>query len=57
MTELSINLHWQRAEAEVKTGASSNTQPEFNDRYDLPVARRSCFVANALFDSVQVNIL
>jgi organic hydroperoxide reductase OsmC/OhrA len=38
MSDLSINLHWQRAEAELKTGAYSNAHTvQFNDRYDLPV--------------------
>ena len=37
MSELSIKLHWQRAEAELKTGAYSNAHSvQFNDRYDLP---------------------
>lgn len=38
MGELSIQLHWQRAEAELKTDAYSNAHSvQFNDRYDLPV--------------------
>ena len=38
MSELSIQLHWQRTEAELKTGAYSNVHSvQFNDRYDLPV--------------------
>lgn len=35
MSELSIRLRWQRAEAELKTGAYSNAHTvQFNDRYD-----------------------
>jgi organic hydroperoxide reductase OsmC/OhrA len=38
MSELSIQLHWQRAEAELKTGAYSNAHTvQYSDRYDLPV--------------------
>lgn len=38
MSELSIQLHWQRAEAELKTGAYSNAHSvQFNDRYEMPV--------------------
>jgi organic hydroperoxide reductase OsmC/OhrA len=38
MTELSIQLHWQRAERELATGKYSNAHTvQFNDRYDLPV--------------------
>jgi organic hydroperoxide reductase OsmC/OhrA len=38
MTELSIQLHWQRIEPELKTGAYSNAHTvQFTDRYDLPV--------------------
>lgn len=38
MTELSIQLHWQRTAPELKTGAYSNAHSvQFNDRYDLPV--------------------
>ena len=38
MSELSIQLHWQRVEAQLKNGAYSNAHTvQFNDRYDLPV--------------------
>lgn len=38
MTELSITLHWQRVEAELKTGAYSNAHTvQYSDRHDLPV--------------------
>lgn len=38
MSALSIQLHWQRAEANLKTGAYSNVHNvQFNDRCDLPV--------------------
>jgi organic hydroperoxide reductase OsmC/OhrA len=38
MSELSIQLHWQRAERELATGKYSNAHTvQFNDRYDLPV--------------------
>jgi organic hydroperoxide reductase OsmC/OhrA len=38
MSELSIQLHWQRAEAELKTRAFSNAHTvQHSDRYDLPV--------------------
>lgn len=38
MTELSIQLHWQRREPSLKSGAYSNAHTvQFNDRYDLPV--------------------
>lgn len=38
MSPLSIQLHWQRAEAELKTGAYSNAHTvQYGDRYTLPV--------------------
>lgn len=38
MSELSIQLHWQRAEAALKTGSYSNAHTvQYNSRYDLPV--------------------
>jgi len=38
MTELSIQLHWQRAERDLQSGKYSNAHTvQFNDRYDLPV--------------------
>jgi organic hydroperoxide reductase OsmC/OhrA len=38
MNELSIQLHWQRAEAELKTGAYSNAHTvQFTERYEMPV--------------------
>jgi organic hydroperoxide reductase OsmC/OhrA len=38
MSELSIQLHWQRAEAELKTGAYSNAHSlQFNERHELSV--------------------
>jgi organic hydroperoxide reductase OsmC/OhrA len=38
MSALSIQLHWQRAESELKTGAYSNANTvQYGDRYNLPV--------------------
>ncbi len=38
MSALSIDLHWQRQEAHLKTGAYSNAHSvQYNGRYDLPV--------------------
>jgi organic hydroperoxide reductase OsmC/OhrA len=38
MSALSIQLHWQRAEAELKTSAYSNAHSvQYNDRYEMPV--------------------
>lgn len=38
MSELSIQLHWQRAEAALKTGFYSSAHTvQYNSRYDLPV--------------------
>jgi organic hydroperoxide reductase OsmC/OhrA len=38
MSDLSIQLHWQRAERELATGKYSNAHTvQFNDRHDLPV--------------------
>lgn len=38
MSALSIQLHWQRAEAALMAGAYSNAHSvQFNDRYDLSV--------------------
>ena len=38
MSELSIQLHWQRAEAEFETGAYSNADSvQFNERHELSV--------------------
>lgn len=38
MTDLSIQLHWQRAEAALETGKYSNAHVvQFGDRHDLPV--------------------
>jgi organic hydroperoxide reductase OsmC/OhrA len=38
MSALSIQLHWQRAKSELKTGAYSNAHTvQYGDRYNLPV--------------------
>lgn len=38
MSALSIQLHWQRQEAALTTGAYSNAHTvQYSDRYDLPV--------------------
>jgi len=38
MSDLSIQLHWQRAEPELKTGKYSNAHTvQFNDSYDVQV--------------------
>jgi len=38
MSELSIQLHWERAEQELQTGKYSNAhRVKFNDRYDLTI--------------------
>ena len=38
MSDLAIQLHWQRAEAALKTGSYSNAHTvQYNSRYDLPV--------------------
>jgi hypothetical protein len=38
MSEISIQLHWQRVEPELKPGAYSGKHTvQFNNSYDLPV--------------------
>ncbi|MFT5742916.1 MAG: organic hydroperoxide reductase OsmC/OhrA [Paracoccaceae bacterium] len=67
MSDLSIELHWQRAEPVSATGAYSDAHTvQMNRVYDITAdsaqmaemqarAHRYCFIANTLADSIEIN--